>query len=156
MDKKNTFLGIIFVAAGIGFMFWQSHQLQEQRREQLQQQEQAGATAPAEEATPEKSPQSTGESETSAPVITQAADADEFFKEAEVVEPVEAEPSAEEKTVTLSNDYIEAVFTTRGGAIRTVSFLQTKRGGRDDYVFNRGGLLPAMSLSYRTEEGRMR
>jgi YidC/Oxa1 family membrane protein insertase len=156
MDKKNTFLGITFVAAGIGFMFWQSYQLQEQRREQLQQQDQAGETAPAEETTPEKSPQTTGESETSAPVITQAADADEFFKEAEVVEPVEAEPSAEEKTVTLSNDYIEAVFTTRGGAIRTVSFLQTKRGGRDDYVFNRGGLLPAMSLSYRTEEGRMR
>ena len=45
MDKKNTFLGIIFIAAGIGFMFWQTKQLEEQRREQLQQEQTLSDTA---------------------------------------------------------------------------------------------------------------
>ena len=56
----------------------------------------------------------------------------------------------------LFNDYIEAVFTTRGGAIQTVSFLQTKSGERDDYVFNEGGLLPALSLSLNSGGGEIR
>ena len=57
--------------------------------------------------------------------------------------------------VALYNDYIEAVFTTRGGAIQTV-FLQTKSGERDDYVFNKGGLLPALSLSLNSGDGEIR
>ena len=39
MDKKNTFLGLVFIVAGIGFMFWQSQQYEKQRIEQLKQAE---------------------------------------------------------------------------------------------------------------------
>ena len=35
----------------------------------------------------------------------------------------------EPTTVTLANEFIEVNFTSRGGAIDTVAFLQTKRGG---------------------------
>jgi len=75
--------------------------------------------------------------------------------EAEVAATATA-PLAEEKTFELSNAFIEAEFTTRGGAIREVRFLQTKRGERDDYVFNEGGYLPALSLSLATGQGAMR
>ena len=45
MDKKNTFLGLIFIAAGIGFMFWQSQEIEKQRIEQLKQAETLQAPA---------------------------------------------------------------------------------------------------------------
>ena len=45
MDKKNTFLGLIFIGAGIGFMFWQSQQYEKQRIEQLKQAETLQAPA---------------------------------------------------------------------------------------------------------------
>ena len=32
MDKKNTFLGLLFIASGIGYMFWLSVELQKQER----------------------------------------------------------------------------------------------------------------------------
>ena len=63
--------------------------------------------------------------------------------------------AAEEEIVTLSNDFIEVEFTTLGGAIRTVEFLQTKNGERDDYVFNADGRLPALSLSLAGRDGGM-
>ena len=45
MDKKNTFLGLVFIGAGIGFMFWQSQQIEKQRIEQLKQAETLQAPA---------------------------------------------------------------------------------------------------------------
>jgi YidC/Oxa1 family membrane protein insertase len=79
----------------------------------------------------------------------------DLFQQVEAVE-VAAKPLSPESTLVLFNDYIEAVFTTRGGAIQTVSFLQTKSGERDDYVFNEGGLLPALSLSLNSGGGEIR
>jgi len=161
MDKKNTLLGIIFIAAGIGFMFWQSQQLEEQRREQLQQEQ--TLTDTSESATPSE----LGANASDRPTAEMREDgsspgADAMLKllarevdEAEVAATATA-PLAEEKTFELSNAFIEAEFTTRGGAIREVRFLQTKRGGRDDYVFNEGGYLPALSLSLATGQGAMR
>jgi YidC/Oxa1 family membrane protein insertase len=60
-----------------------------------------------------------------------------------------------EQLVTLSNDFVEVEFTTLGGAIRTVEFLQTKTGQRDDYIFNADGRLPALSLSLAGRDGDM-
>jgi YidC/Oxa1 family membrane protein insertase len=153
MDKKNTFLGIIFIVAGIGFMFWQSQQLEEQRREQLQQEQ---TLSDASESTSLADTVLSAPEQSAGPVIAETSTVSELFKDAETVEPTTQAPRTEERTVTLSNEYIEAVFTTRGGAIRTVSFLQTKRGERDDYVFNKDGLLPALSLSYSAADGQMR
>ncbi len=160
MDKKNTIIGIICIVAGIGFMFWQNQQLQEQRREQLQQQQAAAevpeSTGSSETAGAADSGLSTAEKTSTSSVGGETSSVEALFKDAESVEPVVSRPQAEEKTVTLANEFIEAVFTTRGGAIRNVGFLKTKRGGRDDYVFNKDGLLPAMSLSYSAANGQMR
>jgi YidC/Oxa1 family membrane protein insertase len=154
MDKKNTILGLTCIAAGIGFMFWQSQQIEKQRVEQLRQAE--TLEAPAEASTTPADAALNAPDRNAPPVLTETATVGDLFKEAETVTPAAPAAKAQEKTVVLANEYIEAVFTTRGGAIRTVSFLQTKRGERDDYVFNEGGLLPAMSLSYSGTDGLMR
>jgi YidC/Oxa1 family membrane protein insertase len=150
MDKKNTILGIICIAAGLGYMYWQTNELREQ---QLQQQLEAPAvveTTPSDAAVTEPAaPDAAAEGEGMLGLLAQTVDA----AEAVVLEPVVA--AVAEKTVTLFNDFIEVEFTTLGGAIRTVEFLQTKRGERDDYVFNADGRLPALSLSLAGGDGGM-
>ena len=155
MDKKNTILGVVFIAAGIGFMFWQSQQIETQRLEQLQQA--ARLEAPAGESTTPADAALTAPGESGPAGAIEAAAVSDLFKDAEIAESVtSAAPLTEETIVVLTNEYIEAAFTTRGGAIRTVSFLKTKRGERDDYVFNQDGLLPALSLSYSASDGQVR
>ena len=155
MDKKNTILGVVFIAAGIGFMFWQSQQIEKQRLEQLQQA--ATLEAPAGESTTPADAALTSPAEIGPAQAVEAAAVSDLFKDAEIAESVtSAAPLTEETIVVLTNEYIEAAFTTRGGAIRTVSFLKTKRGERDDYVFNQDGLLPALSLSYSASDGQVR
>jgi YidC/Oxa1 family membrane protein insertase len=157
MDKKNTLLGIICIGAGIGFMFWQSKQLEEQRAQQLIEEqiaaEQAGYTAPADAAIEA--------ADDGVATLAESSDAmlDLLAQDVTVSENETAEvlaPLVEEETVTLYNDFIEVAFTTRGGAIRTVDFLQTKRGERDDYIFNQDGYLPALSLSLAGKDGGIR
>ena len=137
------------MAAGMGFMLWQSQQFEKQRIKQLKQAETLQAPA--------------GQSTTPADAMLVATDSkssvsvSDLFQQVEVAEvEVAAKPLSPESTVALYNDYIEAVFTTRGGAIQTVSFLQTKSGERDDYVFNKGGLLPALSLNLNSGDGEIR
>ena len=147
MDKKNTFLGLIFIVAGIGFMFWQSQQIEKQRIEQLKQAQTLKAPA-GQSTTPADAMLVVGDSKPTLPLF-------DFNQELEAVE-VATKPLSPERTIVLRNDYIEAVFTTRGGAIQTVSFLQTKRGQRDDYVFNKGAPLPALSLSLNSRDGEIK
>lgn len=154
MDKKNTLLGVIFIAAGIGFMFWQTKQLEHQR-----QQEQLNAPAEVEK-TQSGSVDDVTLGADRAPARRGPIAADDML-DALVNQPDEAvaaatvagvpEASADEQTVVLRNDFIEVEFTTKGGAIRTVAFLQTKRGERDDYIFNENGYLPALSLGLDVE-----
>lgn len=154
MDKKNTILGIICIAAGIGYMYKQTNDLKEQQFQQQQQEaaalEQAIAEAPAGDAVVtavDASGSFAGEDVLG--LLTQSAEV------AEVVVVEQPAVVAEEQIVTLSNEYIEVEFTTLGGAIRTVEFLQTKKGERDDYVFNTNGRLPALSLSLAGRDGGM-
>lgn len=155
MDKKNTFLGILFIAAGIGFMFWQAKQLEEQQRQQLVEEStrpvDTGFVSPSDAALEAPA----GAPEGGAPQASPDAMLDLLAPELDAVEAdaAVAEPAS---TVTLANEYIEVTFTTAGGAIEEVRFLQTKRGGPDDFVFNRGGLLPALSLSLDAGDGEMR
>ena len=150
MDKKNTVLGVVCIAAGIGFMFWQTKALEEARKQELLNQpvveEVAESTSPADAVmeSAEAQPDASGEM-----LDLLAKDVSE-----EVAAP--ALPSAEESLVTLRNDYIEVEFTNLGGAIREVSFLTTKRGERDPYIFNETGLLPALSLSLAGKDGALR
>ncbi|CAA6691542.1 MULTISPECIES: membrane protein insertase YidC [unclassified Lentimonas] len=135
MDKKNTILGIICIVAGIGYMYKQTSDLNEQQRQQAL--EEASVVEQAVIEAPE------------ADVVSAAVEVGENAEPSvQSVAPVVAlEPVADEQIVTLSNEYIEVEFTTHGGAIRTVSFLQTKNGERDEYVFNARGRVPALSLS---------
>lgn len=155
MDKKNTFLGILFIAAGIGFMFWQTQQLEEQRRAQLEQEQ--SLTEEEEVIQPDDAVLET--SVELDEVADQGSDAMLDLLSKEVAEP-ELAPvpaAAEPETLyVLSNAFIEVEFTTQGGAIRKVHFLQTKRGERDDYIFNDDGYLPALSLSLDVGDGEMR
>ncbi len=154
MDKKNTFLGLVFIGAGIGFMFWQSQQYEKQRIEQLKQAETLQAPV-SQSTTPADAALVATDSTTSAIDSKSSLSVSDLFQQVEAVEAA-TKPLSPESTVALYNDYIEAVFTTRGGAIQTVSFLQTKSGERDDYVFNKGGLLPALSLSLNSGDGEIR
>jgi len=155
MDKKNTVLGVVFIAAGIGFMFWQSQQMAKQQAEQLQQPETLEAPV-GESTTPADAVIAAPEGATPSVATEPSVAVADLFQKAEAPEPMPEAPRLEEKTISLSNEFIEAVFTTRGGAIKTVDFLQTKRGERDDYVFNEDSYLPALSLSYETADGTMR
>jgi YidC/Oxa1 family membrane protein insertase len=157
MDKKNTILGLVFIGAGMGFMFWQSQEMQKQRLEELQQAE--TLTAPEAESTMPADAvmapvEGKWESQSSKPNSAEVAD---LFDEAEATSASLPEaPATEETTLLLSNEYIEAELTTRGGAIREVAFLKTKHGERDDYVFNENGDLPALSLSLSSAGGDLR
>ena len=166
MDKKNTLIGILCIAAGIGFMFWQASELEKQRREALREEarqvEEAAksggdAAAPAQpeavadDAAPAGSPEENPEAGASEMVELLAED----ITPESAADAVVSDDVGPEERVTLSNDFIEVEFTTRGGAIREVRFLQTKRGGEDDYVFNEDGFLPALSLSLAGRDGAM-
>ena len=169
MDKKNTLLGLAFIVAGIGFMFWQASQLPERRETPggaSPAQEQRGAAAEGGgpgsggadgggEAAREggASGGKSGDDDASVEALL-AEDAPEDATDAADAAPVTED--APEEIVTLANPFIEVDFTTRGGAIRQVAFLRTKRGGRDDYVFNREGFLPALSLSLAGRDGGIR
>ncbi|MGB0344294.1 MAG: membrane protein insertase YidC [Coraliomargarita sp.] len=144
MDKKNTILGILFLAAGMGFMFWQAREAAEYERQRaLEDALLAAEDAPEAVAEP-ASGGSAGQEPESEPML------DLLVREADAPEAKEAVAVASgmhpERMLTLANDFIEVEFTSLGGAIRRVSFLQTKRGGRDDYVFNGEGARPALSL----------
>ncbi|HAV13335.1 MAG TPA: hypothetical protein DCX06_07595 [Opitutae bacterium] len=152
MDKKNTLLGVLFIAAGIGFMFWQAKELEKQRQQQLLEAptvvEAVDGGAPEGGAPVAQGAQASGDEMLG--LFTQAPA--ETKTEIETVIQLPVAP-VDEQTVSLSNEFIEVEFTTRGGAIRTVSFLQTKRGERDDYIFNEDGYLPALSLSLENKAG---
>ena len=154
MDKKNTFFGLLFLAAGFLVMFWQGAQLSD-----------SPMPTPTEPTAPEAAPASLDAP--SAPVSPEAAPEAAQMLElmARDLEP-EAAPAvleegaspeaAPESITAIANDFIEVEFTNRGGAIRRVNFLQTKRGGRDDYVFNDKGYLPALSLGLPKSDGSIR
>ena len=127
MDKKNTFLGLLFIASGIGYMFWQSVELQKQER--LTAQEAAKLSKQSEVDKSSTSPNSVlataseSAAEESAILDLLAKDVSGITKEPELLD-----VSDTEEIVTISNDYIRVEFTNLGGAIRRVEFLKTKRG----------------------------
>ena len=129
MDKKNTLLGLLCIVSAIGYMFWQAQAIEKQRLEQLQLVEEL--EAPKANVVPAVDPiiqQGVSDELSIAPVGVGSVLVNELFKDTEAAElPSRKAKGAPEKTVSLANEYIEAIFTTRGGAIREVNFLQTKR-----------------------------
>jgi YidC/Oxa1 family membrane protein insertase len=147
MDKKNTILGIICIVAGIGYMYLQTKELSEQQRQQrLEAPADSGMSAPSDAVV--AAPNTAATEEGVLGLLAQSVDAPSVV----LKQPVAA---VEEEIVRLFNDFVEVEFTTLGGAIRKVEFLQTKNGGRDDYIFNADGRLPALSLSLAGGDGGM-
>ena len=148
MDKKNTLMGLAFIVAGIGFMFWQTQQLAEQAAQE-------SAQPPA--ARPEAEPSAAETAKPSfiveqSPITKQSAgqanQAKSLFTELDST----AQPA---EKIILSNAHIAVHMTSRGGAIQKVEFLQTKRGERDDFVFNELSQRAALELSLPNQSGEL-
>ncbi len=155
MDKKNTLIGILCILAGIGFMVKQTADLRRQQLDNLNEERLAEEVTKASQT--DAGAVTTPEAETHKVV---SADGGLGKASRLIAEPVLAmdmvDTSVAEKIVTLSNEFIEVEFTTAGGAIRSVSFLQTKKSERDSYVFNEINLLPALSLNLTGDENDLR
>ena len=159
MDKKNTFLGILFLGAGFLLMSWQGKQLEETA-------EQLPALAPENASATPSEAGSASNAESASSGVAANNEASEMLEllasdvEGEIApaaDSVVKRPIAEpETTVMIANAFIEVEFTNLGGAIREVRFLKTKRGGEDDYVFNREGYLPALSMGLPKSDGSIR
>ena len=148
MDKKNTLMGLAFIVAGIGFMFWQTQQLAEQAAQE-------SAQPPA--ATPEAEPSTVETAKPSfiveqSPITTQSVGQDNQAKSLFAELDSTSQPA---EKIILSNAHIAVHMTSRGGAIQKVEFLQTKRGERDDFVFNELSQKAALELSLPNQSGEL-
>ncbi|QYY36947.1 membrane protein insertase YidC [Ruficoccus sp. ZRK36] len=157
MDKKNLFLGLLFLGGAFFTIFWQQRQAQEQA---LQQAQQAPAT-PA--ATAEAAPagaDTVAKTSTPSAQTTSGKPSQDFFPQAEANEQValqQEDTSDPEELTTLENEAIRVTFTTWGGAIKNVEFVAQGHDGKlkypatidsdQPYVFNAGGVLPALAIS---------
>ena len=152
MDKKNTFLGLLFIALGIGYMFWQSVELQQQERFTELEADKLVQSSDVEGVSTDNNSgfasASESAAEESAMLDLLAKDVSGIAAEPDILDVVDAE-----ELVSISNDYIRVEFTNLGGAIRRVEFLKTKRGQLDDFVFNDKGHLPALSLGLPNKDG---
>ena len=147
MDKKNTLLGLAFIVAGICFMFWQTQQLAEQAAQENTQPQKEVADPISQQPEPEN-PSFIVEKN---PAFT--ASSSEVNQEAKSLLLNVDKASQPASIRTLSNAHIAVNMTSRGGAIQSVEFLQTKRGERDDFVFNDLGQRAALELSIPNKSG---
>jgi len=160
MDKKNVLIGLAFILAAFGLMFYQSSQMPPpgEPPRPVPAEEPAGPSpSGGDSAAGERDVFGSADTAEPAPAPRPGDDGEAVFRPVE--DPVEAEapsaadePEAEEVIRTLANDFIEVEFTTRGGGIRRIHFLRTKQGGRDTFVFNADSDLPALGLSFQGPE----
>ena len=107
MDKKNTLMGLAFIVAGIGFMFWQTQQLAEQAAQE-------SAQPPA--ATPEAEPSTVETAKPSfiveqSPITTQSAGQDNQAKSLFAELDSTSQPA---EKIILSNAHIAVHMTAEG------------------------------------------
>ncbi|MBR6389665.1 MAG: membrane protein insertase YidC [Opitutales bacterium] len=124
MDFKNTFIGILFLAAA-GYVMYTSHNQQAQ----IQSSQEYTRAVAAQEAAP-------------AP----AAEAQPATDEALAA----TKDDAKEELCFLENEYMKIAFTNKGGAIKDVKLFKFKeaQNSQEPYIFNDGGKVPAMALAF--------
>ena len=146
MDTKNTLLGVFFFAAGMIMLFMQSKNLDSNLGEMS-----ANSDAQSVQQGAEPSIASTSE-------LQDRGRLDSVFSEekpSSSISGIQTKSFQSEETVyRLSNDFISVQFTNQGGAIESVQFLKSKRGGLDDYIFNEDGQSPAFDISFM-DQGRL-
>lgn len=146
MDKKNSLIGFLMIAAA--FLLLNMNQKQTSRQVPTETEEPL-ASQPTDPL--DADPFVT--SDAADPVTTSGDQA--LFQ---AVDPAkapdrQAAEKVEETITTLNNGMIEVDFTQLGGAIREIRFLKTKKGGPDDFVFNRHATRPALGLSRKKASG---
>lgn len=155
MDKKNTIIGILLIGAAIFLMSRDMKQAREEAEAQRAQQEQV-------ESMPD--PKQPAQDTKASPPANNGSNSlfDSVESTEEGSEPKEELLSTEEsdlpeKTFTLANDYIEVTFTSKGGAIKKVAFIDEMPNGtlkypatlhsEEPYIFNDGAEKPALAIS---------
>lgn len=137
MDKKNTFIGILFLVAAFAMIPLMNKE--RQKAAEAAAQEQAAKPPEQVETTGvESSPTATEE------ILEQATSATE-----ELVAAVEETVSVPEELSYLKNDLMEVIFTNQGGGIKKVSMLEyeQEKDTGDPYLFNHYGYAPMLGIS---------
>ncbi len=170
MDKKNTIIGVLFIGAAFIVGYFQQKDAAERADEYRQQQAEQAAQAPekADDALPSLTDDSTPEAKpeaTSTPAATPSEN-DVFAlasdKPATSVQAPATGQRAEEEQYVLKNEAIAVTFSTWGGAIKHVEFIVKDHADKlkypatidqpeVPYVFNAGGVLPALAISLDTD-----
>lgn len=152
MDKKNTIIGVLLIGAAI---FLLSRDMKQAREDTLAQQTQQQAVEsmpdPKKPAAPADAPAKNngGSLFADAQTETETSEASTGL--------IEAGSNRPEETYTLANDHIRVTFTSKGGAIKQVEFIDHMSDGRlkypatlhsdQPYVFNDGAEKPALAIS---------
>ena len=138
MDKKNTFIGMLFLVAAFAMIPLMNKRREEAaptaaQEQQPAQAEQAITNAEPPEATP-------AATETIEQAVTSAQ---------EVVEAAEETASALEELSYLKNDLMEVIFTNQGGGIKKVAMAEYEaaKDSEDPYLFNHYGYAPMLGIS---------
>ncbi|MEO0796677.1 MAG: membrane protein insertase YidC [Verrucomicrobiota bacterium] len=160
MDKKNTVIGVLLLAAGI---FLMSHQAKEAQRaadeqralEELQQAQSKEVEESADEAIEKLD--ATEAEQSGGSVFASTAEGKTTFSPS-----LTQKSEEEEQTYLLKNDFIEVTFTSKGGAIKSVAFIDETSDGRlkypatldstEPYVFGAGSDIPALAISLDSDE----
>ena len=144
MKNFNSIIGLGFIGLAFGLLYLQNKQAQQ--------------AAPQDDFVPPAVEQQIVEETDHEDTIIPVAADDEVFTTATETETVVEEPeeTIPETDLTLHNDFISVDFTKKGGAIKEIRFLKTKRGGLDDFVFNQGSTITALQLSRKEVNGQTR
>ena len=142
MDKKNTFIGILFLLAAFAMIPLMNKRREEAMRQAQEQQEavqtteQVAQEAPAPEQTP-----------TTPEVAEQVSDVAQEVVES--IEAVEATVTVPEELSYLKNGLMEVIFTNQGGGIKKVAVTEyeASKGSEDPYLFNHYGYAPMLGIS---------
>lgn len=141
MQKKNQWIGMALLGAALILMAWQSSE-QAQRQKAFNE-----AQAKTHAAQVEKSADERANATPVAISTTPAPAAANTSASPLAVKPLEK--LAEEKTYALENDLLKVVFTSRGGAVRSVAFKQYPESlaSKAPYTMTAPDALPFFALS---------
>ena len=138
MDKKNTFIGMLFLVAALAMIPLMNKRREDATPTAAQKQ----PPAQAEQAITNAAP--LDESPVSTEAIEQAVTSAQ-----KVIEAAEETASVLEELSYLKNDLIEVIFTNQGGGIKKVAMSEYKatKGSEDPFLFNHHGYAPMLGIS---------
>lgn len=145
MDKKSFIIGIIFVIAAGGLMFFQGKQQAKQSQEVAE-----APVQPITEIRKEGNSQGVAQSRPAA-----KPSSDGIFESVTVSNLASVAPPTEEKLFTLENNYLKVYFTSNGGGIHSVELKKypLQQGSDKAFVFNANNPTPALAISFPNENG---